>query len=404
MKKNFTPCLCLLGLIVLANSATAQVSYLFESFDAITSGSTTPMPGWSSNNLSSPKGTGTWNTGRVDYFPPQQGTGFIAANFQSGSETVSSTLSNWLFSPVLNLQNGYIVKFYARDLVSPNDYADRLQFRLSTAGASLDAGATATSVGVFSTLLVDINPTYTSTGFPGEWTLYSITLSGLPVGITQGRVAFRYFVEDGGGGANSNYIGVDNFLYSSNGILPVTFTNFSCQVNSDNSVQLQWQTSNEQNNAYFAVERSLDGVHFSDLAKVNSKKTNGVAAQYGFDDGTAGKVKGVNQLFYRLRQTDLDGNFKYSSIVTAKLKRAGNLNVVNVFTNSNGLSAKYNATKNGRVSISVINSFGQILTTTSQVAFEGLNTAILNTGILAKGIYFIKISDGNSIVTEQFLK
>ena len=69
-------------------------------------------------------------------------------------------------------------------------------------------------VGDFTTLLLDINPTYTLTGYPVVWTQFSVTISGLG-GPTAGRLALRYFVENGGpDGENSDYIGIDTFQYN----------------------------------------------------------------------------------------------------------------------------------------------------------------------------------------------
>src|SRR5204862_2232688 len=103
--------------------------------------------------------------------------------------------------------------FWTRTVTTPV-LADRLQVRMSTNGASTDVGATATSVGDFQTLLLDINPTYTLTGYPNAWTQFTVTVSGVP-SPTTGRLAFRYFVENGGPtGANSDYIGIDTFQFS----------------------------------------------------------------------------------------------------------------------------------------------------------------------------------------------
>jgi hypothetical protein len=69
-------------------------------------------------------------------------------------------------------------------------------------------------VGDFTTLLLDINPTLASGGYPEVWTQYTVTISGVAA-PTQGRFAFRYYVNDGGpAGNNSNYIGVDLFEYT----------------------------------------------------------------------------------------------------------------------------------------------------------------------------------------------
>jgi len=105
--------------------------------------------------------------------------------------------------------------FWTRTVTTPF-LPDRLQVRMSTSGASTNVGATATSVGDFTTLLLDINPTYTTTGYPNTWTQFTVTVSGL-VSPTTGRMAFRYFVENGGpNGVNSDYIGIDTVQYTCN--------------------------------------------------------------------------------------------------------------------------------------------------------------------------------------------
>ena len=68
-------------------------------------------------------------------------------------------------------------------------------------------------VGDFTTTLSSVNPALTVSGYPEDWTLVTATVSGLAAPI-DGRVAFRYFVTDGGPtGINSSIIGVDTFSY-----------------------------------------------------------------------------------------------------------------------------------------------------------------------------------------------
>jgi hypothetical protein len=76
-------------------------------------------------------------------------------------------------------------------------------------------GTTATSVGTFTTLLLDINPTYQpDPAYPIVWTNFTINLTGIAT-PTLGRLAFRYFVENGGpSGANSDYIGIDTVTFT----------------------------------------------------------------------------------------------------------------------------------------------------------------------------------------------
>ena len=59
-----------------------------------------------------------------------------------------------------------------------------------------------------------INPSLVTGVYPTAWTQYTITISGLAA-PTSGRIAFRYFVTNGGpSGANSDYIGIDNFVWT----------------------------------------------------------------------------------------------------------------------------------------------------------------------------------------------
>ena len=195
----------LLGLAALATTAQAQVTTLNEHFDAM------PPTNWNVQNLSSPVGTRAWFQGSSTItFGAQATTGYAGVDFNSGAST--STLSDWLITPELVVVNGSTLRFWTRTVTNPS-FPDRLQVRLSTAGASTNVGASATSTGDFSTLLLDINPTYTTIGYPDSWTQYTVTITGVPT-MTTGRVAFRYFVEDGGSrGNNSEYIGVDEVTY-----------------------------------------------------------------------------------------------------------------------------------------------------------------------------------------------
>ena len=199
------------ALIFTSFSLTSKSQVLFSE-DFVTM---VPLPaGWAQQNLSTPIGTApTWFQGNTAVFAAQNGaaTSYAGCNFNSIAG--AGTISNWLFTPSVTLKNGDVFTFYTRAATGGGVFPDRLQVRMSTNGASVNVGATNTSVGDFTNLLLDINPTYSTTAYPEVWTQYTVTISGL-VGSTPGRLAFRYFVENGGTGANSNYIGVDNAVYT----------------------------------------------------------------------------------------------------------------------------------------------------------------------------------------------
>lgn len=190
-----------------------------ENFDDIT---LLAGNGWFLQNNSSPVGITNWfqgtsvaGGGPFDSFNGAANS-YIGANFNN---TTGGTgiISTWLLTPNRTFRNGDVIQFYTRKPATPvggTDYPDRLEVRLSTNGASTNIGAAGNNVGDFTTLLLSVNPTLVAGGYPFVWTQYTITLSGLPA-PTSGRVAFRYFVTGAGpSGANSDYIGIDNIVYT----------------------------------------------------------------------------------------------------------------------------------------------------------------------------------------------
>lgn len=182
---------------------------LTEGFEDITN-----LPGWFMQNNSQPLGTTGWFQGNDTVFPAQGGpsTSYIGANFNNTTGG-TGTISNWLLTPVLNLNDGDTVSFWTRTATG-SVWADRLEVRMSTSGNSTNVGTLATDVGDFTTVLTTVNPALNAPDYPQVWTQYVLTISGVPT-PTDGRIAFRYYVTNGGpSGANSNYIGIDTFDFT----------------------------------------------------------------------------------------------------------------------------------------------------------------------------------------------
>ncbi len=183
-----------------------------------------PQSGWVLNNRSEPLGSSGWDNGTV-FLPPHQGPPGAYAGASAQSTTGGNGLiSNWLITPETQLFNGTLLSFWTRTAPGSN-YPDRLEVRLSTAGASAEVGNSATSVGDFSTLLLSINEALEQGGYPSSWTRFELELSGLPAPTT-GRFGFRYFVDQAGpSGVNSLFVGIDTLSVTQPGncALPETF-------------------------------------------------------------------------------------------------------------------------------------------------------------------------------------
>jgi hypothetical protein len=211
----------------------APLATITESFDALGGTSPNQCPtGWICSNVSSPLGVTNWfQQSASPPFPAQAGTGYIAANFNNTSG--AGTISNWLITPVMQFGTGAELRFWARTTTSAT-YPDRVEIRASTGGSS--NGGTSSSTGDFSILLGTINPGLAAGGgtcgvpagapgaggFPNAWCEYRLTnADGIPTSGS-GRIAFRYYITDGGpSGSNSDYMGIDTFSFVE-GSSPIT--------------------------------------------------------------------------------------------------------------------------------------------------------------------------------------
>lgn len=165
------------------------------------------------NNSDSPNEN--WGNGNTNNFNAYDGSAFLGVGYESSNSLDPVTLSNWAVSPSRTFNNGDVITFYSRRINFTPVFPDRLEVRMSSAGNSIYTGFSAEDTGDFNTLLLSINADLSSTGYPSIWTQYTVIISGLN-GPVNGRIAFRYFVPDGGpGGSNSNYIGIDSFTYYS---------------------------------------------------------------------------------------------------------------------------------------------------------------------------------------------
>ncbi len=87
-----------------------------------------------------------------------------------------------------------------------------------------------------------------------------------------------------------------------NNPLPVELLSFNASIN-EFTVTLAWQTASELNNDYFTLLRSVDGINYKEIGKVDGSGTTNEAYEYEYVDEHP--MPGIS--YYRLTQTDFDG-------------------------------------------------------------------------------------------------
>lgn len=93
---------------------------------------------------------------------------------------------------------------------------------------------------------------------------------------------------------------------------------------------LSWSTASENNNDYFNIEKTQDGVIFYNVTTIKGGGNSNIQNFYEYDDY---ELNNYNIIYYRLKQTDYDGRFKYHDLVsvdnTKKIKIV--VRVINLF-------------------------------------------------------------------------
>lgn len=75
---------------------------------------------------------------------------------------------------------------------------------------------------------------------------------------------------------------------------------------------LSWSTASEDNNDYFNIEKTIDGVYYHNIARIGGAGNSNTILYYEYDD-----LDITNEVcYYRLKQTDYDGKFKYHDIIS----------------------------------------------------------------------------------------
>ena len=182
---------------------------------------------------------------------------------------------------------------------------------------------------------------------------------------------------------------IDNISLS--GVLPVELISFEAKANSNQQVDLNWETASQENFSHFEVEHSIDGEAFSKFSTVETENsTSQTSIQYQTIHENPNN--GIN--YYRLKMVDLDETFEYSSIREVNIQRT-TIAAPKFFPNpvqiGKSLILKVDNLPNARLTI--YQSNGKLIKDLNLQ--NGFNQ--LNTNHLSSGIYFYTIHTENKV-------
>jgi hypothetical protein len=177
--------------------------------------------------------------------------------------------------------------------------------------------------------------------------------------------------------------------------LPIDLIDFTAQKIGQKSVQLNWTTASEINNALFQIEKSTDNNSWNVISEIAGAGNSSHEKNYATNDLTPSN--GLN--YYRIKQIDFDGSFTISQ--TIALDFWNSENTIRVYPNptSQLITIAFNSEE--VTPIQIFNSAGQ------EIGLDYLNPTYHSKQLLLdftnfpNGVYFFKTATETIRIIKQ---
>ena len=184
--------------------------------------------------------------------------------------------------------------------------------------------------------------------------------------------------------SRQNFISRPVIIYTN---LPISLKSFNGNFK-EGRVELNWIVASEVNNDYYTIERSSDGINYMDIGNVNGSKNIVTDKRYDFIDYSPNEGKN----YYRLRQTDIDGNTKsFDPIFVKVFPYNGVKNKATFLPNPfiDKLIIDYYSEDAVHIDFNLMDRSGNIVRNQSIFCKQGMNNFQFNDlGELFPGIYY----------------
>lgn len=181
--------------------------------------------------------------------------------------------------------------------------------------------------------------------------------------------------------------------------LPIELLSFSGACVNGN-VTLKWATASETNNDYFSIERSSDGITFKTIATIDGAGTSSSVLNYSYTDNAALATGG----YYRLHQTDFNGDRKGSSAVFIAACAASDATIDVYSAGANDFTIAVDATAAANYTVKISNALGQLVTSKTIYINEGFSKTNIRLENIDDAMYFVNVTNGtDQSVTKKII-
>lgn len=186
----------------------------------------------------------------------------------------------------------------------------------------------------------------------------------------------------------------DIFFCPNEGVLPVTFLDFYVEVLNGNA-NVFWSTSEELNNDFFSVQRSLNGQVWETIGYVPGAGTTNQTQLYQFTDQSP--IPGTS--YYRIKQHDFGGASSYTELRRIYFEESSLAFKLLPNPSDKEVRLSFRGALEDFQHFEMVNGFGQII-------FSGevdQQEIVINTSRTAQGVYIVRVHTKAGVLSERVI-
>lgn len=164
--------------------------------------------------------------------------------------------------------------------------------------------------------------------------------------------------------------------------LPIELLSFEAEVKNESHIELNWLTASEQNNDYFTIERSKNGMDWHQIDRIDGALNSSDILSYS----TMDYYPLEGRSYYRLKQTDLDGQFSFSEVIAVNFEKD---NLLLAYPNPTNGEITITGSKKSLENLRIFNAMGAEIS--NQVLFQRSGEEMIRIDLsdFKNGFYFI---------------
>jgi hypothetical protein len=180
--------------------------------------------------------------------------------------------------------------------------------------------------------------------------------------------------------------------------LPIELSDFNAECLSS-GVQLNWTTESESNNEFFTVYRSRDAENYIEISHIWGQGNSNHKTEYSYTDESYED----GSVYYKLRQTDFDGEFSESEFVFVNC--ASNSGAFYIVPNpfKDEIRIVFESPIDYPVNVQITDVLGHVVFQ-SQIPRNTHEYSIRDLSQQMPGSYYLNLIYENKVITEKLIK